>query len=315
MNHLVTVIIPTYNSAQFISEAIESVLNQTYRNFEIVVVDDGSMDNTRRILEPFSKKIKYIYQENSGPSKARNTGIQNSKGEYIAFLDADDTWLSEKLELQVKIISNNMHLGLIFTDSLTIENEKLGEKTFLNQKKCYEDLLKTKNCIHRPFKILFNENFVVTSTVMVRKKCFDRVGRFDESFSSAEDRELWLRLSAYYDFALIPRVLIHKRNHSNNIGFDWERCFTSRIKVFRKIISLHPEIIKKEKIDVPSKFIKLYNTLGYFYFERNDFIKAKENYLLSLAHSPNIKAMLYWSSTFLGENFIQLIRKLKKAVL
>lgn len=124
---------------------------------------------------------------------------------------------------------------------------------------------------------------------MVRKKCFEKVSMFDESLPSAEDYDLWLRLSTHCDFALIPKVLVHKRNHGSNIGSNMEKSFTSQIKAFQKIISLHSDIIEKEHIDFSSRFIEIYNMLGYFYFKRNDFVKARENYLLSLSHLPNKK--------------------------
>src|SRR5690349_3602213 len=106
----VSVIIPTYNRAQFIARAVDSVLEQTYKDFEIIVIDDGSSDNTQEILKAYEGKIRYVYQQNKGISAARNRGIQEAKGEYIAFLDSDDVWKPEKLSVQVAILDVNPHV-------------------------------------------------------------------------------------------------------------------------------------------------------------------------------------------------------------
>ena len=101
MKPKVSVVIPTYNSSQFIVETLESVFAQTYKDYEIIVVDDGSTDNTKEVLQPYTSRIKYIYKENGGPASARNVGIKSAQGEYIAFLDSDDRWLPEKLEKHI----------------------------------------------------------------------------------------------------------------------------------------------------------------------------------------------------------------------
>jgi len=123
----VSIIIPTYNYAHFITEAIQSVLSQTFQDFEVIVVDDGSTDNTREVLAQFGNKIRYIYQENRGLSAARNTGILNSSGQYLCFLDSDDSLLPEKLELQVKLLDSKVDVDLVYTWwYLVDENGNIG---------------------------------------------------------------------------------------------------------------------------------------------------------------------------------------------
>src|SRR3990170_3473675 len=119
----VSVIIPAYNSARFLPEAIESVLAQTYKDYGIIVIDDGSTDNTKETLEPYFDKIKYIYQQNQGAASARNTAIRHSQGEYIAFLDADDVWLPEKLHIQVEYLNNNPGIAMVYSPSVTISED------------------------------------------------------------------------------------------------------------------------------------------------------------------------------------------------
>jgi len=134
-NARVSVIIPTYNCAQFITEAIESALMQTYTDIEIVVVDDGSTDNTKEILKPYIEKnfLTYIYQENQGPGAARNTGIKAATGEYIAFLDADDTLTEDSVEKRINLIEGSSDIGLVFSDYFyQKEKFEIKETKFIN---------------------------------------------------------------------------------------------------------------------------------------------------------------------------------------
>lgn len=124
-NQKVSVIIPTYNLARYINETVDSVLGQTYKNYEIIIVDDGSTDNTKEALSEYGGKITYIFQENQGVSAARNKGIKEAKGEYIAFLDADDLWLKDKLELQIGLMNSNPEVAMIFTDGESFNEEGL----------------------------------------------------------------------------------------------------------------------------------------------------------------------------------------------
>lgn len=198
----VSIIIPAYNSARFLPEAIESVLAQTYKDYEIIVVDDGSTDNTKEVLKPYLDKIKYVYQENRGAASARNTGIKHSQGEYIAFLDADDVWLPEKLHIQADYLDNNQEIAMVYSQSLWMSED--GR------------LLTGKKSRHRipsgdVFNILFFKNFIFTPTVMVRKRILGTVGLFNESFVSTEDRDLWLRIAREFKVFGISKYLCKTR--------------------------------------------------------------------------------------------------------
>ncbi len=189
---LVSVIIPTYNSGRYIKEAIDSVLAQTYKNLEIIVIDDGSMDDTRTVLEQYAGKIKYFYKKNGGPASARNLGIKNSKGEYIAFLDSDDIWLTDKINLQLQEMSPDT--GLI--GSGTHEGNK---SNFFITDITYVGLL--------------IKNAFANSGTLVRRECFNKVGFFDESdkFKAVEDWDMWLRIAREYNVKIIQRPLVKIR--------------------------------------------------------------------------------------------------------
>jgi len=189
-----TVIVPTYNRSGCILDAIKSILNQTFQNFEIIIVDDGSTDNTHEILQPFlmrfSEKIKYYYQRNSGAPAAKNTGIRESKSDIIAFLDSDDIWLPDKLEKSLAFLEQNNYQWVTTAayrqNGANREIRKIPNE-FLQRKG--EEIALLKNGI-----FFFSSVLIIPSGVMLRKICFQKVGLFDESLRVGEDTDMWLRL-------------------------------------------------------------------------------------------------------------------------
>lgn len=210
---LVSIIIPTYNKEEYIKKALESVLNQTYKEIEVIVIDDGSIDNTQEIVKSFNNtRIIYIWQENKGAAAARNTGIKKAQGKYIAFLDSDDLWLKEKLEKQVRFLEENPEMGLLGTGCYQInyKREIMGKKIFPTKNKVLQGILIKYN----PF---------IQSSVMVRKEVFDKIDSYDESFSQSEDYELWLRIAKYYKIANLPELLVMKRYYPESLSPSKDR--------------------------------------------------------------------------------------------
>src|SRR5690606_1176147 len=160
---LVSVITPTYNRADFIGEAVESVLAQTYPNFELVIIDDGSTDNTRDILEPYLKdsRIRLFHQQNQGQSVARNRGLEEATGEFICFLDSDNAWFPEKLEKSLKAFDHNPESDVVYGDFVVIDEQgrELGENRMTRHS-------------GRITPQLIHDNFVSMNTTMARKQCF-----------------------------------------------------------------------------------------------------------------------------------------------
>jgi glycosyltransferase involved in cell wall biosynthesis len=187
---LVSVIIPTYNRASFIKETLRSVLAQTYQNFEIIIVDDGSTDDTKDVVKSIDDdRINYIYQNNSGqPANPRNNGIKHSNGKYIAFLDSDDLWIPEKLEIQLDYFEKDSNLLLISSDAIKFPGIE-------------EKMQNSKNNKLLTFKELIKQNLVFTSSVIMLKEVVDKVGVFDEDsrLRAVEDFDYWLRISKIRD--------------------------------------------------------------------------------------------------------------------
>jgi len=244
----VSVIIPTYNRAKFLEEAINSVLNQTYKDFEIIVVDDGSTDNTKEIIRKFGEII-YIYQKNKGVSSARNKGIKMSRGEYIAFLDSDDLWLKRKLEKQMKIFEKYPENKICHTNEIWIRDGKRINQGKRHQKYggyIFDKVLPL--CIISP------------SSVVIKREVFEKVGLFDERLKVCEDYDMWLRICAHYKVYFLDEPLIIKRGgHKDQLSKKYWGLDRFRIYALRKILKdkiltedqrslVKKEIVKKAKI-------------------------------------------------------------------
>lgn len=234
----ISVIIPVYNRAKLISRAIESVLNQTYKVDEIIVIDDGSSDNTLEILKNFGYKIKVITQKNSGVSSARNRGIIKSSFDWITFLDSDDEWDRDKIKEQVEFHKNNPEILISHTQELWIRN---GKK--INQKSH-----------HKKFGgFCFEENLdfchIAPSSVMMKKDLFEKIGYFDDSLVVCEDYDLWLRVLREYPIGLIEKELVTKyAGHENQLSFSYEAMDRFRVEALLKHDDLEivrDEILKK----------------------------------------------------------------------
>lgn len=217
---LISVIIPTYNSQEFIEETINSVLEQTYNDFEIIVVDDESTDDTLKILNRLSEndnRIKYFQVSHSGrPSVPRNFGVKKAAGEYIAFLDADDLWINNKLQKQLHFFKNNPEHILVYSMSVTFGETNLFSPSFevlplLNKASI------TKN------ELIQNGNSITCSSVLIKKEKFLEVGGFDEDPKlQVEDYDLWIRLGELGKIGFIPRILTYYRIHSKQFSSDWQ---------------------------------------------------------------------------------------------
>ncbi len=232
VNPRVSVIIPAFNYGHFLPEALDSVLAQSFQDFEIIVVDDGSTDTTQEAVSAYIKKnpkrIRYFYQDNKGPAAARNKGIREARGEYIAFLDADDLWLPKKLDLQIDRFQNNPNCGLVYT-GYYLMNECGAIQGIYSMQPVPKEIIKKR--------ILLTNPMAGTPTIMVRKSCFEKVGYFDEDLVSAEDWDMWLRIIRKYDFAHVREPLVKVRLHKESQSFFGEKNLRNGLRVLDKLFS------------------------------------------------------------------------------
>ena len=212
----VSVVMPAYNCERYVAIAIESVLSQTPSPMEIIVVDDGSTDNTANIVRSYPH-VTYLRQDNQGPSKARNTGVQRAKGEFVAFLDADDFWLPDKLSRQIRALSSCPEAGFSFATYWNFRD--LGDQ-WVSENPSYPQPLRdwlnhqavdSESSFGDVYELLLHINPVPTSSVMVRTDAFGRVGFFNESMRNAEDYECWLRLAKCFPALVLKRPVSRYR--------------------------------------------------------------------------------------------------------
>lgn len=209
---VVSVIIPSYNRAAFLREAIDSVLQQTERDFELLIVDDGSTDDTETLCSSYGGRLRYLYQSRRGVSAARNLGIQNARGQLVAFLDSDDLWAPHKLARQVEWMAAHSAIKLCHTNEIWIRR---GRR--VNQKKIHQ---KAGGWI---YPLCLPRCVISPSAALMRRELFEQVGWFDESLPICEDYDLWLRVAARFEVGFIDEPLIVKRGgHEDQLSrSDW----------------------------------------------------------------------------------------------
>ena len=264
---LVSVIIPAYNSASYIEEALNSIFDQTFKDFEVIVVDDGSTDTTKRILEKYGERIRYYYQKNGGPASARNHGIREAHGQYIAFLDADDLWLPTKLEKQLALFQRNEQLGMVTTGACSFDEKGVyGYSTNKRKTLMTGDIARN----------IFLHSNIGTPTVLVRKEVFDTIGLFEENIRQGEDDNMWIRIAANYEVELIDEALIKVRNHPQRMTLNKEELLESVQANIQLLKTRYGEKVKSKIAEaIPQKISYIQFAIGYGYYESGNYSKAR----------------------------------------
>jgi glycosyltransferase involved in cell wall biosynthesis len=233
----VSVIIPTFNRAEFLIKAIESVLRQSYRDFELIVVDDGSTDQTAGALAPYQDRVQIVRQPNHGVSAARNAGISRASGEFLAFLDSDDQWQRHKLREQMALCRERPRTKICYTDEIWIRQGVRVNPCKKHAKYSgwiFEHALPL--CIISP------------SSVMIHREIFEQVGLFDESMPACEDYDLWLRITLHHPVTFLPKPLIIKfGGHPDQLSHTCPSLDRFRIYALEKILA-QPELCGEWRI-------------------------------------------------------------------
>ncbi len=227
----VSILTPAFNAAKYLSETIDSVLAQTFQDFEMIIVDDGSTDNTREVAQGYAQKhpgkIRYIYQKNAGPAAARNTAIKNSTGEYLALLDSDDLWMPNRLEEGVAVLDAKPEVGLVHAKTIRlVDGKKLAPLK--------RHLPSLSGRIYR--NLITRRANISCLTVLFRRSCLEKIGLFDEAQEciGVEDRDLWVRLSKFYKVQFINKEVGYYRIIAAGISRNSERMMKGKIYVIKK---------------------------------------------------------------------------------
>ncbi len=273
----VSVVIPAYNAMTYLPETVESVLRQTFTDFEVLIVNDGSSDHiVQWVSELEDPRVKFISQENQGVSMARNTGIVQAQGEYIAFLDADDLWEPTKLEKQVRCLDEKQTVGLVYTWTLLVdkENNPTG-RIFASHIE--------GNVGH---KLLENDPISSGSSPMVRRSCFDSVGLFDRNLAYAPDLDMWVRIAMRYPIAVVKEPLLRYRQLPNSFS----RNRQGMSKDIRTVIEKTFASVPLEQLYLRNRcYASIFFGLAWLSVDDGDYKKAIHFHQQALLHHPQLR--------------------------
>jgi glycosyltransferase involved in cell wall biosynthesis len=274
----VSVILPCYNGARWLKASIESVLAQTYHNIELLVIDDGSTDESKKIINfySFDERLRYIYQKNRGFSAAINTGVRESIGSLLGFIGQDDLWQPDKVEIQVKFFQKFSEIGLVYSNYSCIDS---NDFVFRQIKAKFPDFASKEKLI----QFLFLNNFMGFETILVKRECFLEVGLFDEAMVAFSDHDMWLRIVEYFNVGYINKSLVKKRVHGSQLS-QAGLIFGLRdeFHFVEKAIKRQPLLKKLKK----KKLMSLHYSLGILLLNNGDKRGAKQELIESFKCNP-----------------------------
>ena len=287
INPQISVITCVYNGERYVSQAIQSVLEQTFKNWELIIIDDGSTDNTAVVVSQFlsDNRVKYYYQPNGKQGRARNFGIANATSPWLAFLDADDIWMPDKLYIQLEFIDKfGDDMDVFFSSAEIFHEGSSGTSRF----QCEDGLIEHKRLF---LQLLTGENKILFSSVVLKKSSFMETGGFDETPFIAEDYHLWLKMcDAGYRFFGIDKILVKYRVHNNQTSHSEFHAFILSVKAFI--------LVKFKTINNQKEFLK--RRLDRFLLHNIDNLTAEQtNELLRLYLNPLNKIGQYCISRIL----------------
>lgn len=342
-NGLVSVVIPTFNRGKLVLEAVRSALDQTYSPLEIIVVDDGSNDGTADALSQLVSegRIRYIRKENGGAASARNLGIREARGKWVAFLDSDDTWTRWKTALQVMVMQKYPDVGLVFTDfsasagtreyesylkeyysifrrlglkyTDVFDNSSIEEWMFDGEKALRKIPLYYGNV----FKVIFQGNFIPTATVLARKDFLIEIGGMDESFRTGEDSDMYLRFCRQYPVAFIDISTMHYSTVSEDRLSGDSYLLLLQENAYRSILNVassSPDFCRENSRMVRERLSLKSYEIGRLLLGRGQKTRSRKMFLESLGHDPSnwVSALGYVATFIPGMNPMGLIRKIKR---
>lgn len=270
----VSVIIPMYNGVPYVSAAIQSARNQTLKDIEIILIDDASTDGTLKEIEPHLMDQRVSLLRNSrnlGIPATKNKALKICNGQYIAFLDQDDVWLPDKLQVQLNILENDENIGLIASAVYFInEHNNLIGKKILDIKESQPPLL---------VKRLLLGNFITNSSAVIRRYCIDKIGCFNENLRGSDDYDLWTRIAKYYKIHYLKNVLIKKRLHNSNFSeINIQTMMEDKLKVIYSTIKNDPSLADETKIYIGN----VHRATAIKYALNGQILQAKNHFALAL---------------------------------
>jgi glycosyltransferase involved in cell wall biosynthesis len=291
MSPTISVIIPVFNGVEFVARSIQSALAQTHQPDEIIVVDDGSVDETQAMLADYSDRIKLIkLATNYGVSNARNVGIRASSGTLLAFLDADDIWREDKLALQVAALAAHPNAGFCCSDFRVLNRHQGRMVSHLGSYRHPELALDAVSSVP-PLRTLLRFNFVGTSTVLMRRSVAREVGWFSTQLPQAEDYDYWLRCAQATQFLVLSPPLVDKITHAANLTNNGLETFLCHEKVLQNFMASHPDW-DMDVLGLPNARARVHYEIGHQLFNRQMTRAAFASYLRGARSDPSIRNVL-----------------------
>jgi len=254
----VSVIMNCLNCSKYLNEAIDSVYSQTFQDWEIIFWDNASTDNSAKIAKSYDSKLRYFCSEKTVPlGQARNLAIEKAMGKYIAFLDCDDIWLPEKLEMQIKIFKENPDVMLVYSNSSVMDSEGNILRNALDPQK-----LVRGNIFN---ELLSRHNFIALLTVIINKEVLDEVGIFNNNYNIAEEYDLFLRIAYKHPIDYVEQPLGKYRVHNSNASFNRKIAIVEGFEIINNWLHNYPELKKEIGNKVKIKKIRLQAALYIYY--------------------------------------------------
>jgi glycosyltransferase involved in cell wall biosynthesis len=288
----VAVVIPTYNCARYLARALDSVTKQTYRNFQIIVIDDGSTDNTDEIVGHYSSQCVFEKQVHAGPAAARNRGIRISSNPYIAFLDADDVWFPQKLERQIELLERRPEVGLVCSDC-AVGSEKGRDSSHFRGRAVPQGEV---------FERLVSDCFIFTPTVVLRRECLRDVVGFNEALAVSEDLNLWLKIASRWAIAFIPEVLAVRYSRPDNLSAttSLENACANGIDALEDVLRSCPQLNRRQQRAVKRDLAVRHYNYGSFLLSSNTARASRTMLLAGWRYRPrNWRALAKYCISFL----------------
>ncbi|NVN92407.1 MAG: glycosyltransferase [Desulfuromonadales bacterium] len=271
---IASVVIPTYNGSKFLTQTIESVLNQSYKDFEIIVVDDGSTEDIEQLLKPYGEYLRYLRIENSGPAAARNTGIRLSNGEFVALLDHDDIWAPENLRVKVELLHKNPECAMVYSYPTLID--AIGNVIPQESPSAFPS-----GSVFEDF--LISNRIITFSCTLIRKSIFDSVGLLDDrrEITCCDDYDMWLRIADVSTIVFSTDQSVCYRIHGDNLINNHDMSLNSHMSVYNKILkesktASKMPIKKLSRIAREHIYEKLRQYAYKFYYDRSNYKKTRE---------------------------------------
>jgi glycosyltransferase involved in cell wall biosynthesis len=293
----VSIVIATYNRAQFLGETIRSILNQQLRNFELIVVDDGSTDDTERLLAGYRSQLRYLYQENRGPSAARNFGVRCANADWISIQDSDDLCMPNHLQTLYGYAKDHPECAMVFANGDYLGGREPNRETIIPR-------TKSQQLANRGVKIedFFEKSILRLQAALISKKAYDAIGGHDESLRICMDLDLGFRLLMNFPVAYLDSVVFSYRRHAGNIGRNEELRLTENIRVIEKLLREYPGARAQLGSDTVSRRLAYrYYRLAKGRWRRNERHQAREALQQAIGLQPYVvKYRLYHWQWALG---------------